>query len=335
MRSFAAFTYCPLVGWSVVLMAATTGPACRAERAPAPVQSLPPAARLSWDPARAEVLQWQADDVAFAQDRALEASGLALSSRYLYVVAEKYASVLQLDPEAGWSARVLPLAVAPGSELEGVAVRGTSLWFCDEAHAAVYRAELGEGELAAGTPLPVRRLELEGVMRRAGKIGFEGLVVAPDGVSVYLLLERRGVAMTGCSSLVYRLRAETGRLTAVGTPIEIELEDCTWRLTALDLWRGRLLALKTRYPGEEYLVIEIDPQSGRWWPTCDLTEMARGLAAEGWSNNLEGMALSESGDLFLVSDNAVTWDAAPGGPPQARERTLFLRVPRVDNLPVE
>ena len=212
---------------------------------------------------------------------------------------------------------------------------GTSLWICDEAHAAVYLAELDEGEAAAATPLPVRRLELDGVERRAGKVGFEGLVVAPDGASVFLLLERRGVELTGCSSIIYRLRAGNDRLTAVGAPIEIELEDCTWRLTALDLWRGRLLALKTRYPGEEYLVIEVDPETGRWWPTCDLTEMARGLAAEGWSNNLEGMALSENGDLFLVSDNAVTWDAAPGGPPQARERTLFLRVPRVDNLPVE
>ena len=95
MSSLAAFTSHPLVGWLAVLMAAATGTACRAERTPAAVQPPPLAARLSWDPARAEVLQWQADDAVFAQDRAIEASGLALSSRHLYVVAEKYADRIE------------------------------------------------------------------------------------------------------------------------------------------------------------------------------------------------------------------------------------------------
>jgi hypothetical protein len=152
---------------------------------------------------------------------------------------------------------------------------------------------------------------------------------------VFLLRERRGVELSGCSSTIFRLLLENDRLVAAQPPIEIALEDCTWRLSALELWRGRLLALKTRYPGEEYLVVEVDPENGRWWPLCDLTDLARRLAAEGWSNNLEGLALDDDGNLFLVSDNAVTWDAAPGGPPPARERTLLLRVPRIAPAEVE
>lgn len=335
MTTPGALSRGPAFGWAAALAFVAVGAGCRGEPVAAPVDSHPPISALTWDPERAEVLHWQVDDPAFAQDRALEASGLAATSRYLYVASEKYASVLQVDPAGGWTSRVLTLAVPPGSELEGVAVVGSTLWVCDEAHAAVYVAELGEGEAAVGATLSVRGLELDGVGVRGGKVGLEGLAVAPDGVTVFLLRERRGVEWTGCSSTIYRLRAESGRLVASDPPIEIGLEDCTWRLSALELWRGRIFALKTRYPGEEYLVVEVDPESGRWWPTCDLTALARRLAAEGWSNNLEGLALTADGDLFLVSDNAVTWDAAPGGPPPARERTLLLRVPRVDNLPVE
>jgi|GEM_PF-2505771 len=320
---------------AAVLAVLVVGAGCRGAPVPSEADPGPPSPALAWDLARAEVLHWQADDGAFAQDRALEASGLASTSRYLYVPSEKYASVLQVDPAAGWSARVLTLAVPSGSELEGAAVVGTTLWVCDEAHAAVYVAELGEGETDAGAMLPVRGLELDGVGVRGGKVGLEGLAVSPDGTAVFLLRERRGVELTGCSSTIFRLRVEDGRLVASASPVEIDLEDCTWRLSSLELWHGRLLALKTRYPGEEYLVIEVDPESGRWWPTCDLTAIARQLAAEGWSNNLEGLALSDTGDLFLVSDNAVTWDAAPGGPPPARDRTLFLRVPRVEAPPGE
>jgi len=122
---------------------------------------------------------------------------------------------------------------------------------------------------------------------------------------------------------------EESSLRARRDSFVIELEDCNWRLTALEYEGGRLLALKTRYPGEEYELITVDPVTGEWSRVLGLTELARGLEKQGWGNNLEGVAVTDAGDLYMVSDNAVTGVARTSAPPPGDERTLLLRLPAV------
>jgi uncharacterized protein YjiK len=285
---------------------------------------------LRWDQAQAERLVWHAQNLVFDQDHALEASGLAASQRFLYVTSEKYATVLQIDME-DLTARVLPLQVPEHSELEGIDLRDGRLYMCDEAHAAVYRFDLGdESRFANGRvsdTLPATELALEGVDVVGGKIGFEGIAVMPGGERVFLLLERSGDAETGCVSIIYPLRVHGESLQLEGEPMVVLLEDCSWRLTALELCDGRLLALKTRFPGEEYVLLEIDPSTGDWWEFLDLTELARGVTADGWGNNLEGMAVALDGRLYLVSDNAVTDIVSAALPPPTSERAVLLSLP--------
>jgi len=286
---------------------------------------------LRWDPGRADRLAWRSEIPVFSPDHALEASGLAASQRFLYLASEKYATVLQVDLEQALTARELPLEVPAHSELEGVDLRNGHLYVCDEAHAAVYRFALGDESRfmagAVGERLPATALRLVGVEVGGGKIGFEGIAVAPGGERLYLLLERRGDPSTGCSSVIYPLQIRQESLRLDGDPIVVLLDDCTWRLTALELCGGRLLALKTRYPGEEYVLLEIDPSSGDWWEVFDLTELARALPAEGWGNNLEGMAVGLDGRLYLVSDNAATDTVSDPLPPPTTERTALLGLP--------
>lgn len=285
----------------------------------------------AWDLNRAEVLQWSSTHPFFEQRYAIEASGLAISGSILFVPSEKYGRLLLVDTSYELSATPVQIAVPRHAELEGVAVVGDGLLLCDEAHATVYEVvidrEKHDSQTGSDRSIPVRQFSLEGVDVRGGKIGFEGIEVDPDGRTVYLLLERSGTTATGCASRIWNLRRNAEALHSRGDPIEVELEDCAWRLTGLAWWRGRLIALKTQYPGERYVVVTVDLETGATEVVADLTELLRSLAAEGWSNNVEGIAIGSDGSLWLVADNAVTGVIDDPLPGLARDRTLLLRIP--------
>ena len=284
-----------------------------------------------WDPARAEAVEWTSTDPSFSQEFAIEASGMAASGRFLYIPSEKYSRLLVFERDGASRVGVVRLDVPLHAELEGVAVTADGLLFCDEAHAAVYElAGAGEDVIAAavgGLPVEVKKLELEGVSVVGGKIGFEGIETDPETGEVVLLLERDGVDGTGCVSKIYRLRRVGSTLIAEGGAVEVSLEDCAWRLTGLTWWNNRLIALKTQYPGEQYLIVSVDLETGATEIVLELTDLLRSLGARGWSNNVEGLAISPDGALWLVADNAVTGVIDDPLPPWIDVRTLLLRIP--------
>ena len=142
-----------------------------------------------------------------------------------------------------------------------------------------------------------------------------------------MLLERSGNELKGCTSRIYLLRREGEDLELAGDVLDIALEDCNWRLTALAWREGRLTALKTQYPGERYEIVDVDLESGKTEVLLDLTAMMREFPAKGWSNNIEGMAISADGALWLVSDSAVTGVIDDPLPPRGDQRTLLVRIP--------
>jgi uncharacterized protein YjiK len=288
------------------------------------------APQTPWNARKYELLTWQAVDPGFGQDYALEASGLTTSGRYFYVVAEKYATLLQIDPEQDYRVVSVPLDVPSGSEMEGVTWAAGTLYICDEAHAAVYAVEIDEQAIASGgstEPLVIRRLPVLGLSTVGGKIGYEGVAVDLDHNLLYLLLERSGAEVGVCVATIFPLEIEERGLRAEKTPLVIPLEDCDWRLSGLHLVNGKLLGIQSRYPGELYQLLEIDPLSGISRLLLDITEMGRGLRDHGFGNNLEGIAVTASGDLFMVGDNADIESAASSRPPKTHEKTVFLRLP--------
>ncbi len=311
----------------LALVAATTAGqvGCRSTVAPTPGTSPP------WDVERAEVVVWSADDPAFEQGFALEASGLAASRETLVVPSEKYGRLLLIDVSHGAQVRVVQIAVPAHAELEGVALFAGGVLLCDEAHATVYEVPLDDRRFASkgsfSESLPVMQLRLEGVDVSGGKIGFEGIEIDPDDGTVHLLLERTGNEVTGCVSRIWALRREDGILHSDRSPIEVQLEDCAWRLTGLAWWEGRMIALKTQYPGERYEVVVVDASSGETEVLLDLTELLRSLAGQGWSNNVEGIAVADDGSLWLVADNAVTGVIDDPLPTPGDSRTLLLHLP--------
>lgn len=279
-----------------------------------------------WSIAAAELLTWSAADPDFAQDRALEASGLTGDGRYLYAVAEKYATVIRIDPTRGFAADTASLDLPQGAELEGVTLTGDRLLMCDEAHAAVYVVDLAPGE-ALPERLPVRTLSLEGLLVEGGKTGLEGIAASADGQRIYLLHERSRQGLS-CQAEIYPLTLAGDSLTADGPPVIIPLDDCRWRMAGLAMDDDRLVAIRSRYPGEEYHIVAIDPASGTREVLLDITELGRSLRGRGWGNNLEGLVIGPDGALFLISDNADTPMAVTSKPPPAEERTALIRLPR-------
>jgi hypothetical protein len=48
---------------------------------------------------------------------------------------------------------------------------------------------------------------------------------------------------------------------------------------------------------------------------------------EGFNNNVEGVAVTPDGTLWLVSDNAWTLVVDDPEPPRSHEKTLLMRIP--------
>jgi len=158
------------------------------------------------------------------------------------VSSEKYGGLLLIDLQGRPYVKTVRVGVPRHAELEGVALVDGGVLLCDEAHAAVYEVLIDNEEQVFAFPpaqaLPAEALTLEGVAVRGGKIGFEGIEVDENDGTVYLLLERSGTEETGCVSRIWSLHRTPDGLRADGDPIEVALEDCTWRLTGLawTLW---------------------------------------------------------------------------------------------------
>ncbi len=287
--------------------------------------------RPEWDVDQVEIIHWRASDGSFEQGFALEASGLAASRGHLFVPSEKYARILVLDQTTDPRARVIRLDVPRHSELEGIAVDGEKLLLCDEAHASVYEVSIGDdihrAADDASEPLKTKMLPFADLEVRGGKIGFEGIEIGPDDGRMYVLLERSGSEKTACVSKIYRVRRAGDSLITDIEPLEVALADCAWRLTGLAWWEGRLIALRTQFPGERYEVVEINLTTGAAEVVLELTDVLRSVATLGWSNNVEGIAVTEDGALWLVADNAVTGVIDDPLPPPNDDRTLLLRIP--------
>lgn len=271
-----------------------------------------------WDLDRAELVSWRADDPAFDPERKVEASGLVAANGLLWATVEKYGRLLRIDPEDG-SAIVVHVAAPPRSEVEGIAWCGDELILCDEIHAALYRI---------GPSGEVRALSLEGTGIVGGKSGLEGVATLEDG-RLALLTERTYHADDTCTADVYLVAMDDeGVRPLAPEPVRLPLEDCAWRLAGLEMWDGRLLGLKTQFPGERYEVVEIDLERGVTHRLLDMTTLLRSVRADGWGNNVEGIAVTPDGTLWLIGDNAATDGAQGEVPGRADDRSLLVRIPR-------
>ena len=58
-----------------------------------------------------------------------------------------------------------------------------------------------------------------------------------------------------------------------------------------------------------------------------MTDLLRAVREDGWNNNVEGLAVTDDGTLWMVSDNAWTQIIDDATPAVADEGTLLIRIP--------
>lgn len=275
-----------------------------------------------WDLSKAQFLQWKADRPDYEQDHAIEASGMAADGPFLWIASEKYDHLLRVDTRT-LDASTTPIDLPEYSEVEGITVDAKhGILMSDEAHATIWRIH-GDHHPAAID------LSTQGI--QGGKDGIEGIAATNDGSHrVFLLLERSRIAPERCVSKIFPFRWDADQLISSGEPIVLPLEDCNWRLSALEYFRGHLLGLKTRFPGtQHYRLISIDPESGNETVLLDLDELMTQAEMKGRHTNIEGFALEADGSLWIVSDNAMTRRRPSERPPEARLKTLLLEIPTI------
>lgn len=311
------------IGIGLLLIAAGVG--CRT----APPASVPlPAQGTVWNSADAAILEWNARDPAFGQERGMEASGLVFTQGFLFTVAEKYSRVLRIDPLT-LDVEAIALDLPRYSEMEGITVAGDRVLICDEANAALWSID-SVADLAGSRPVIPVKIDGSALGVSGGKLGLEGITVARDEAGlISVVLERRGNLAVGCHSDLFQGRIVDGAFVVEGDPVAFPLEDCRWRLSGLQWWKGHLLALKTHYPVERYEVVALDLESGTMETLLDLTAFLLEAEENGWGNNAEGLAVDDSGNLWVITDNAMTDRVEGGDPPPVRDKTLLIRIPPV------
>ena len=132
--------------WTIFFLLLTSAAGCRSATT-RDAKSTPP-----WNIARAEVVRWHADEPFFAQNFAIEASGLAASDRFLWVSSEKYGGLLLVDLSGRPYVKTVRIGVPKYAELEGVALVDGGVLLCDEAHAAVYEVSIEDEQQVFASP---------------------------------------------------------------------------------------------------------------------------------------------------------------------------------------
>ncbi|HMK25455.1 MAG TPA: esterase-like activity of phytase family protein [Chitinophagaceae bacterium] len=264
-------------------------------------------------------------------DKQVCISGMKYFNGNLCLASERCPVVLVLNPQTGTIDSVINLKVPQEFEMEGMTSYKGRLYMVSENIAAVYEVDNRTAvvkQIETSVPIPVKSKDGDGM---------EGIAANETNNKFYLLRERND---DKTKSQVYTFSAEPGNESTSFTlkyesMIELPLENEQWRYSDIcyDIANSRLICLKSYSKGklrQQYIEsVNID-SSGRLLVetlkniTVDhLTETSATYKLQGYSTNLEGITVDNSGNIFIVSDN--TSGQAKCDLP-AKERTILLQL---------
>lgn len=258
-------------------------------------------------------------------------SGLKYFNGSLCLVSERCPVIFVLNPQTAAIASTISLQVPGEFEMEGITSYKNKLYVVSENIAAVYEVNSPVGLLRSiETSIPVPPKSKDGD-------GMEGIAANEINNKFYLLRERNE-DMT--KAQIYTFRIEWGVDSSSFTlkyesMIELPLENAQWRYSDIcyDSANSRLICLKSYSRGKlRQLYIEsVDIDSGgklsvethKSIAVENLTETAATYKTQGYSTNLEGITVDNTGNIFIVSDNH-SGKAQCDLP--AKEKTILLQL---------
>jgi hypothetical protein len=266
-------------------------------------------------------------------DKQVCISGMKYFNGSLCLASERCPVIVVLNPQSASIDSIIHLQVPQEFEMEGMTSYKDRLYLVSENIAAVYEVNGQTGvvkQIETSVPIPAKSKDGDGM---------EGIAANERNDKFYLLRERND---DKTKSEIYTFSAEPGNDTTSFTlkyesMIELPLENVQWRYSDIcyDSANSRLICLKSYAKGklrQQYLEsVDID-SSGRLLVETlkniqvdNLTETSDAYKAQGYSTNLEGITIDNTGNIFIVSDN--TSGKAECDLP-AKEKTILLQLKR-------
>ena len=264
-------------------------------------------------------------------DKQVCISGMKYFNGNLCLASERCPAVLLLNPQTGTIDSIIHLNVPQEFEMEGMTSYKGRLYLVSENIAAVYEVDSRSGvvkQIETSVPIPVKSKDGDGM---------EGIAANETNNKFYLLRERND---DKTKSQVYTFSAEPGNDNISFTlkyesMIELPLENEQWRYSDIcyDNENSRLICLKSYSKGklrQQYIESVSIDSNGKLLvetlkniPVDHLTETSATYKLQGYSTNLEGITVDNSGNIFIISDN--TSGQAKCDLP-AKEKTILLHL---------
>jgi len=264
-------------------------------------------------------------------DRQVCISGMKYFNGSLCLVSERCPVIMLLNHQTNTITATINLQVPQEFEMEGITSYKNKLYLVSENIAAVYEVTSPTGVLRSiETSIPVPPKSKDGD-------GMEG-VAANEINNKFYLLRERNEEMT--KAQIYTFGIERGIDSSsfalkYESMIELPLENAQWRYSDIcyDSTNSRLICLKSYSRGKlRQLYIEsvdidsignLSVETLKNIPFGNLTETAATYKTQGFSTNLEGITVDNTGNIFIVSDNH-SGKAQCDLP--AKEKTILLQL---------
>ena len=266
-----------------------------------------------------------------ALDKQVCISGMKYFNGSLCLVSERCPVVFVLNHQSATITSTINLQVPQEFEMEGITSYKDRLYLVSENIAAVYEVNSQTGavkQIETSIPVPLKSKDGDGM---------EGIAANEINNKFYLLRERnddKSMAQIFTFN-IETISTDSSIMLKYESMIELPLENEQWRFSDIcfDSANSRMICLKSYSRGKlRQLYIEsvdID-SSGKLLvetlkniPVDNLTETAATYKTQGYSTNLEGITIDNTGNIFIVSDN--TSGQAQCDLP-AREKTILLQL---------
>ncbi len=264
-------------------------------------------------------------------DKQVCISGMKYFNGRLCLASERCPEIIVLNHQTAAIENIIQLQVPQEFEMEGLTSYKDHLYLVSENIAAVYEVNKESGavkQITTSQPIPPKSKDGDGM---------EG-IAANETHNKFYLLRERNEDMT--RSQIYTFSVEPGNennsiALKYETMIELPLENVQWRYSDIcyDMTNSRLICLKSYSKGKLRQLfletVETDnhgkllAETLKRFPVDSLTETAAMYKTQGYSTNLEGITVDDSGNIFIVSDN--TSGKALCDQP-AKEKSILLQL---------
>ncbi|SFU56667.1 Esterase-like activity of phytase [Pustulibacterium marinum] len=249
----------------------------------------------------------------------------------IYLMSETCTSFFKIDKDSGKEFQEISFANPDRSyDIEAYCNYENGFFFADETDNSIYHVSNKSNLL-----LPHKLLRIESEQNRNRDFGIEGLCLNPEKNILYVIKEfgKNKTSILYCYTI---LQKENSVSLKLKKRVDISLGNM-YRYTdiAFDSQKNSLYLLRTKFKNYSIDVISLNDQSGlpdnnnykyKNFISYNISSKINSYFEEGYSTNMEGITIDETGKIYLVSDNYTGRDRTCESDEQSDRKTLLLKL---------